>query len=117
MNYLVIPSSYCTYSSPHVPQVVFYQSGVGTWGDKVIEQLDGRLLQAVSCADHFLNSLLCAPGIVGASLGMYNICRLRHYGSTAHILPKPIRFKKDMLSSHSKQEHSDYLPFTVLIIN
>ncbi|KAI0094838.1 hypothetical protein BDY19DRAFT_988637 [Irpex rosettiformis] len=27
--------------SPHVPQVVFYQSGVGTFGDKVIEQLDG----------------------------------------------------------------------------
>lgn len=27
--------------SPHIPQVVFYQSGVGTWGDKVIEQLDG----------------------------------------------------------------------------
>ncbi|KAI0815026.1 hypothetical protein BC629DRAFT_1579622 [Irpex lacteus] len=29
--------------SPHVPQVVFYQSGVGTFGDKVIEQLDGMV--------------------------------------------------------------------------
>ncbi|KAI0695177.1 hypothetical protein BC835DRAFT_1484280 [Cytidiella melzeri] len=27
--------------SPHVPQVVFYQSGVGTFGDKLIENLDG----------------------------------------------------------------------------
>ncbi|GJE86180.1 DUF2235 domain-containing protein [Phanerochaete sordida] len=26
---------------PHVPQVVFYQSGVGTFGDKIIEELDG----------------------------------------------------------------------------
>ena len=29
-------------STPHVPQVVFYQSGVGTFGDKVIEELDGK---------------------------------------------------------------------------
>ncbi|EKM61098.1 uncharacterized protein PHACADRAFT_247474 [Phanerochaete carnosa HHB-10118-sp] len=26
---------------PHVPQVVFYQAGVGTFGDKIIEKLDG----------------------------------------------------------------------------
>ena len=29
-------------STPHIPQVVFYQSGVGTFGDKVLEELDGR---------------------------------------------------------------------------
>lgn len=27
--------------NPHIPQVVFYQSGVGTWGDRYIEALDG----------------------------------------------------------------------------
>ena len=60
------------YSTPHVPQVVFYQSGVGTWGDKVIEQLDGGAFGSRVHED--LNLFMIIAGIVGASLGTLVQC-------------------------------------------